>query len=144
MLGGRHEVGVDGLDVARIRLSAPARHEALYDRARIIDASLGDHGDAEAAGGLRHEGHGHDGDVREVLSRRVVVDIEQRLETPPRREHRNGRLHVDAHVAGVHRDGVGLRGRQAGVELVVDEQAPDVAEGHPAHEVFDIDAAVAQ
>ena len=56
----------------------------------------------------------------------------------------SARLHVDPDVAGVHRQRERLGGRQARVELVVDEQAPDVAEGHPADEVVDVDAAVAQ
>ena len=42
------------------------------------------------------------------------------------------------------RDREGLRGRQARVELVVDEQAPHVAEGDLADEVLDVDAPVAQ
>ena len=52
--------------------------------------------------------------------------------------------HVDAHVAGVDRNRVWLSGREARVELVVDEQAPDVAIRHPPYEVLDVDAAVAQ
>src|SRR5204863_7755938 len=37
-----------------------------------------------------------------------------------------------------------LGGRQARPELAVDQQRPDVAEGHPADQVLDVDAAVAQ
>ena len=40
--------------------------------------------------------------------------------------------------------GNGSAGRQPGVELVVHEQAPDVAEGDVPDEVLDVDAAVAQ
>ena len=40
--------------------------------------------------------------------------------------------------------GVRLGGRQAGLEAAVDEQAPDLLEGHAADEVLDVDAAVAQ
>ena len=54
------------------------------------------------------------------------------------------RLHVDADVAGVHRQRERLGRRQARVELVVDEQAPDLAEADPADEVLEVDAAVAQ
>ena len=104
----------------------------------------GHHRQADAAGGLRDERHRHDRDVREVVAGLVVVDVEQRLQAPRGREHRDGGLHVDADVAGVDRDRERLGGRQAGVELVVDEQAPDVAEGHLADEVLDVDAAVAQ
>jgi hypothetical protein len=44
----------------------------------------------------------------------------------------------------VDRNREGLGGRQAGVELVVDEEAPDIAVGDPSDEVFDVNAAVAQ
>jgi hypothetical protein len=60
------------------------------------------------------------------------------------REHRDGRLHVDPDVAGVHRQRERLGRRQAGVELPVDQQAPDVAEAHLPDEVLDVDAAVAE
>ena len=59
-------------------------------------------------------------------------------------EHRERRLHVDARVAGADGQRVRLGGRQAGLERAVDEQAPDLLEGHRADEVLDVDAAVAQ
>ena len=37
-----------------------------------------------------------------------------------------------------------LGGGEAGLELAVDEQPPDVLERHGAHELLDVDAAVAQ
>jgi len=37
-----------------------------------------------------------------------------------------------------------LGGREPGVQPAVDEQAPDLRVGDPAHEVLDVDAAVAQ
>ena len=37
-----------------------------------------------------------------------------------------------------------LGGRQPGLERPVDEQAPDLLEGDLAHELLDVDAAVAQ
>ena len=40
--------------------------------------------------------------------------------------------------------GNGSAGGSPGLNLAVDEQAPDVAEAHPADEVFDVDAAVTQ
>ena len=45
-------------------------------------------------------------------------------------EHRQRRLHVDARVAGAHGERVRLGGRQAGLELAVDQQAPDLLERH--------------
>ena len=40
MLGGGDEVGVDGLDVPRVGLAAPALHEPLDDRLRLVDLLL--------------------------------------------------------------------------------------------------------
>ena len=82
-----------------IWLAAPADHEALDDRVRLIDLRLRNHRLPEATGGLRNERERHDRHMREVLARRVVVDVEERLEPPRRREHRHCRLHVDADVA---------------------------------------------
>ena len=59
-------------------------------------------------------------------------------------EHRERGLHVDADVTGVYRDRERLGGRQAGAELAVDEQRPDVAESHVADEILDVHAAVAE
>ena len=64
--------------------------------------------------------------------------------TPGQGQHGDGRLHVHPHVTGVHRDGERLGGRQAGVELVVDQQSPDVAERDPADQILDVHTAVPQ
>ena len=66
------------------------------------------------------------------------------LEAPLGREHGQRGLEVDARVAGAHRERVRLRGRQAGLEGAVDQQAPDLLEGHLADQVLDVDAAVAE
>ena len=58
------------------------------------------------------------------------------------RQHGQRALHVDPDVAGVHRDRVRLGGRQAGRELVVDQQAPHVPVGDVADEFLDVDAPV--
>ena len=73
-----------------------------------------------------------------------VVDVEQLLQAPERGEHGEGALHIDADVAGMHRDGERLGGRQARVERPIDEQAPHVAVVVRTDEVFDVDTAVAQ
>ena len=99
MLGGRYEIRIHSLHVARIGLAAPARHEALHDRGRIVDARLRHHRHSETAGSLRDEGHGHHGHVRKVFARGVVIDVEQWLQAPSGSEHGDGRLHVDADVA---------------------------------------------
>ena len=80
----------------------------------------------------------------QLLAGLVVADVEQRAVAPDRREHRQRGLHVDADVAGVHRDRERLGRRQPGAELAVDQQRPDVAERDLADEVLDVDAAVAQ
>ncbi len=144
MLGSGDEVGVDGLHMARVGLVAPAAHEALDDGGRLVDVRLGDHRPADAARRLCDEGQGHDRHVGEVLASGVVIDVEERLQPPRGSQHRDRRLHVDAHVAGVDRDGERLGRGESGVELVVDEQAPHVAEGHAADELLDVDSAVAQ
>ena len=144
VLGGRHEVGVDGLGVRRVGLALPADHEALDDRLGLVDLALRHHRLAEAARRLRHEGHRHDRDARQVVADLVDVDVEHLLQAPGRREHRDRGLHVDADVTGVHRQRERLGRRQAGVELPVDQQAPDVAEADVADELLDVDAAVAE
>ena len=73
-----------------------------------------------------------------------LVDVEQRFEAPDGRQHGQRGLDVDPDVAGVHRDGERLGGRQPGVEAAVDQQAPDVPEGHVTDQVLDVDAAVAE
>ena len=44
----------------------------------------------------------------------------------------------------MNRNGVRLGGRQTGIELVVDEQAPDISVGDATDEVLDINSAIAQ
>ena len=66
MLGGRDEVGVDGLDVARVGLAAPALHEPLDDGRRLVDLLLRDGRQAQPARRLGDEGqrgHRHPGEV---------------------------------------------------------------------------------
>ena len=129
---------------AGIRLAAPAGHEALDDGGRLVDPLLRHHRLAEAARRLRDERHRGHRAAGEVVARLLVVDVEQLLQAPGRRERRERRLHVDPDVAGVHRHRERLGRRQPGCEPAVDEQSPDVAVGHPADEVLDVDAAVAQ
>ena len=50
VLGGGDPVGVDGLDVLWVGLAAPADHEALGDRAGLVDLALRDHRLVEARG----------------------------------------------------------------------------------------------
>src|SRR5262245_35060195 len=50
VLGGRDEVGVHGLDVAWVGVAAPALHEALDDRARLVDLLLWNRGEPQTTG----------------------------------------------------------------------------------------------
>lgn len=86
VLGGGDEVGVDGLDVGRVGLAAPADHEALDDRLALVDATLRHHRLVLPVGGLRDERQGHDGGSGEVVAGLGGVDVEERLEAPDRRE----------------------------------------------------------
>ena len=66
MLGRRHPVGVDRLDVPRIGLAPPADHELLRNRLPLVHLALWHHGQAEAAGRLgrkRQCGHGEPGEI---------------------------------------------------------------------------------
>ena len=56
----------------------------------------------------------------------------------------SARLHVDARVARADGQRVRTAGGRPGREASVDEQAPDLLEGHAADELLDVDAAVAQ
>jgi hypothetical protein len=59
-------------------------------------------------------------------------------------EHRECGLHVDAVVARAHGERVRFGGRQAGFEASIDQQAPHLLVGDGAHQVLDVDTAVAQ
>jgi hypothetical protein len=53
-------------------------------------------------------------------------------------------LDIHPDVAGVNRDRERLGWRNARVELAIDEQTPDVPEGHPADEIGHVDTPVSQ
>ena len=111
---------------------------------RLVHLALGHHRVILAAGGLGDERQGQDRGAGEVVADLLGVDVQHRPEPPDRGELSQGALDVDPDVTGMDREREGLGGRKTGVELVVDEQAPDVAKGHPPDEIVDIDAAVAQ
>ena len=145
VLGGGDQVGVDGLDVPRVGLAAPADHEPLDDRLCALSIrSCGTIGRPRP----RADWATKDSAITEARARSSRACSSSMSsswpQAPGRGEHGQRALHVDPDVAGVHRDRERLGRRQAGVELVVDQQAPDVAEGHVPDEVLDVDAAVAQ
>ena len=108
MLGGRHPVGVDRLDVTRICLAAPADQETLGNRARLVDLGLWHRRAAAAPRRLGHERQRHHGGSREVFTGLLVADIDQLLEPPFGREHHERRLQVDSGAARAHRQRVRL------------------------------------
>ncbi len=144
VLGGGHPVGVDSLGVLGVRLAAPADHEPLDHGGGPVHLTLRDHRPVHPAGGLRDEGQRHHRGPGEVLAGGVGVDVEQRAEAPDRGQLGECALHVHPDVAGVHRQRERFGGGQAGVELVVHQQPPHVAEAHPADEILDVDPPVAQ
>ena len=78
----------------------------------------------------------------EVLARLLVGDLVQLPELPDSREPRGFRLEVGRRVAGQRRRLVRLRVRHRRVEIVVDQEAPDLLVRHLADELLDVDAAI--
>jgi hypothetical protein len=75
----------------------------------------------------------------------LVIDVEQRLKAPHRRQHGQSRLDVDSHIAGVHRKLNGLRRWQARAKLAVHQQRPHVAEFHLlGDQILDVHPAISQ
>ena len=119
VLGGGDPIGVDGLDVARVWVALPPGHELGGDGGALVDRRLRYRGPEGSARGLRDEGQRHRRRAGQLLTRGLVVDIQQRLKSPDRRQHGQAGLHVDAHVAGVHRQLEPLGRLQARAKLAV-------------------------
>ena len=84
-------------------------------------------------------------DARARLSRASSSEMSISCPNPHcGREHGQRRLHVDAGIARAHAQRVRLGRRQAGQQLAVDQQAPDLLERDVADQLLDVDAAVAQ
>src|SRR5690606_41610284 len=73
VLGGGGPVGVDGLDVPRVGLTAPHDHELLDDGLALVDQPLRDHRLAEAARRLGDEGERSEEHTSELQSRENLV-----------------------------------------------------------------------
>ena len=145
VLGGRDPVGVDRLHVVGVGLAAPADQEALGDRARPRRCAA-----AAPAAGRRRAPTGPR--TRAPSPRRA-----RGCRGPPRRRCRSAapKPHSGASIASAdctstrvvaraHGQRVRFGGGQAGFEVPVDQQAPDLLVGDRADEVLDVDAAVAQ
>src|SRR2546422_989673 len=92
---------------------------------------------------------GDDGERRgrrpgEVVARLAGVDVDQLLQAPLRSERGEARLQVGRDGATRILQLDRLRERQRRVDVLVDEQPPDVLERVPADEILDVDPAVAE
>ena len=145
VLGRADPVRVDRLDVLRVGLAAPAEQEllgrglALGDH--VVGRRLAPVGDG---GGARDDLHHQRREPAEVLAGLLVGDLVQLPELPLAREARRLRLEVGGRLAGQARGLVGLGVRHLRLEVVVDEEAPDVLVRVVADELLDVDAAVAE
>src|SRR6516225_2231527 len=111
VLSSRGPVGINGLDVPWIGVTAPADHEPLNDVARLIHPFLRNRGQAGAPRGLGHERQRHDRGAGQVVACLFVADVQQRPHPLDRRQHRQGALHVHPDIAGADGDRVRLGGR---------------------------------
>ena len=143
VLGGRDPVGVERLDGARVGLAAPADQELRGGVLALLDLGLG-HRRLLAARGLGDDRQRRGREAREVVARLLVVDVDELLHVPHRAERRERRLQVGRHGAArlLQVDRLGRRQRR--VDVLVDEQAPDVLERVAADELLDVDAAIAK
>ena len=145
MLGGADPVRVDRLDVVRICLAAPAQQELLRCRLALRDdvvgrrlAALGD------CRGARHDPHHLSRQSSEVVAGLLVVDVDELLKPPLAREVGNLGLQVGGSVARQPLRDVRLGVRHPRVDVVVDQQPPDVLVGVAADELLDVVAAVTE
>jgi hypothetical protein len=53
-------------------------------------------------------------------------------------------LHIDSNIARVNWKWEWLSRWKSGIELVIDEKAPNVAKGNASNEIFDIDTSVTE
>ena len=146
VLGGADPVGVDRGRVPRVGLAAPAQQELLGRRLPLRDDVVRNRlrvtvRDAGRAGDDRHHLRR---EAAEVLARLLVGDLVQLAELPHAREPRRLRLEVGRRVPGQRRRLVRLRVGHRRVDVVVDQQAPDLLVRNLADELLDVDAAVAE
>ncbi len=145
MLGRGGPVGVDRLDVLGVGLALPADQELLGQRGALVDLALRDDRRAEAAGRLGGVRQHHHRDPGEVEAGLLVADVVGLAACRASARASRPAAWTSARTSPVWiGDVVGLGRRQARAVGAVDEQAPDVLERHPADDVLDVDAAVAE
>ena len=145
VLGGADPVGVDSFHVVRVGLSPPAEEELLRRGLtrgdHVVGSGLTTFGDRRR---FRHDRHHLRRKAGKVITRLGVVDVDDLAELPFAREVRGLGLEVRGSVAAQSLGLVRLRIRHAGLEVLVDEKAPDLLVGHVADELLDVDSPVAK
>jgi hypothetical protein len=131
--------------VPRVGLAAPAEQELLGGRLALCHDVVGRRLAAVGhGGGARHDLHHQRRQPAEVLARLLVPDLVQLPELPLARQARRLGLQVGRRPARQTRGLVRLRVRHLRVEVVVDQEPPDVLVRVVADELLDVDAAVAE
>ena len=124
-----------------IGLAAPADQELRGSVLALLDLRLG-HRRLLPSRSLRDDRQRCGGEPCEVVARLLVVDVDELLHPPLRAERRERRLQISrngaARVLQVDR----LRRRERRVDVLVDEQSPDVLERVAADELLDVDTPV--
>jgi hypothetical protein len=92
---------------------------------------------------LRDDGEGGRREPAQILLRLLVVDVDELAELPLTAQRCEGRLEVGDIAARATLE-VDVLVRQAGMERLVHEQPPHLLERHVAHQILDVDAAIAK
>ena len=127
-----------------IGLAAPANEEGLGGGLRLVNPLLRDFGKFGAARGPGDEREQLRAGPADVLACLLGGDVEQRAQAPACAKRSDTALRVHPHVTGADWEVHRLGWRQAREERVVDEQSPDVPEGHVADEFLDVHSPVAE
>src|SRR5581483_1236367 len=143
VLGGADPVRVDRLRMALVDLAAPGEQEALSRGPALEHGRLRHRRQVGAARRLRDDRERGGREAAQVLPRLVVVDVDQLPELPRAAERGERRLQV-GHVAAGPVLELAVRGREARLELLVDEGPPHLLERHGGAAPLDPDAAVAE
>src|SRR5436190_1158844 len=144
VLGGANPVRVDRLDVTRIGLAAPSEQELLGSRPALRDHVVGDRiglavGDTRRA---RNDPHHLRREAAEIFPCLLIGDLVELPELPLAGEPRRLGLQVGRRVAGEMRRLVRLGIGHLRLEVVIDEQPPDVLVRVVPHELLDVDAPI--
>ena len=145
MLGRADPVGVDRLRVIGVGLATPAEQELLGRRLALGDDVVRSRVAAVMnRGRLGDDRHHLRREPGEIVASVLGIDVDELLELPDRSESRGLRLEVGRRAAGQGSRIVRLRIRHSGLEVLVHEQAPHLLVRDFAHELLDVDPAIAK